>query len=134
VEEADEVLIAVIQRELEDGREFLAAKGLQAASPSIHGPDHVGGWSLSIAVRGDQDSHVRGELLVEIDPARVGWHVEATASVYQEGVDRGDDVDVGRVRITKPGDPDSWARVLVRRAYVTLWQDMTRQPAAIPGR
>lgn len=121
VDEADENLQRLVQREIEEGRAFLAAKGYQGSSITVTGPSELGVRIVALKLRLDGQPPTSAEVLVEIDPARVGWYIEANLSIYTEDSDP-ISADIGRTRVTDPTDPDFWARVMVRRAYVTLWE------------
>jgi hypothetical protein len=118
----DEQLLGLLQEELREGVEFLTANGYPDAAITVTGPDRVGAVTLELggrfALQPDRSAHA----VVEIDPARVGWRVEAWLSVWLDAEDSPDTIDLGGQRLTDPSDPQSWGRVLVRRAYVSLWK------------
>jgi hypothetical protein len=118
----DEDLLGLLQDELSDGIAFLSAKGHPGAVITVTGPDRVGAVTLELggrfAARPDRSAHV----VVEIDPARVGWRVEAWLSVWLDAEESPDTIDVGDQRLTDPSDPEFAGRVLARRGYVSLWK------------
>jgi hypothetical protein len=128
----DEVLLDLVQRELSEGTTFLASKGHPGATLTVTGPDRLGVRTLELggrfAARPDRSVHT----VVEIDPARVGWRLEARLSVWLDADESSATIDLGSERLADSSDGDFSARVLVRRAYVSLMGVSRGSPQRLP--
>jgi len=122
VRDDDAALITTLRDELQEGVQFLALKGHPGATFEVSGPGSMEDWTAEIGARFTvlPDRFAGG--VINLDPGRVGWRIEAGLSVRRDDQDVADYLDLGSAGGVTLEECQSWVRVLCRRAYVRLWE------------
>jgi hypothetical protein len=114
----DEAIVEAVRAELAEGSDYLRRDGYGDGSVTVYPADVLGVVSVVLS---SLVSDRRLELVVDIDPARVGWQLEATLFEYPNGENVASHTEeIGRSRSGSLEDGRQAARVLSTAGWVAL--------------
>jgi hypothetical protein len=117
----DQRIEAIVRAELEDGRTRMGQAGLNGTTVRMHRHARTGAMVFEIGGRyqhcPDRDVHAS----IEIDPARLGWRLEATLYTYPDSEDHDEEVrGLGEARVEGVDSASEQARILATAAWVAV--------------
>ena len=125
-----------ILAEFEWGRQFLVVHGHPGAVLKASPPDRMDIRTYELGGRFPAKPDRRSHAVLELDPGRVGWRIEASLSICPDDRDACDAVELGFRRTVEVNEAIASARGLARLAIVALRDDLeghggsgTHQPA-----
>jgi hypothetical protein len=124
----DDAVVEAVRAELAEGNEYLRRDRYGDGSVTVYPADGLGVVSVVLSGR-FRDRHL--ELVVEIDPARVGWQLEATLIETPAGDNVASFTEtIGRSRSASLEDGIQAARVLSTAGWVALRRRADRNSRA----
>ena len=121
---AEDELNRAILAEFEWGRQFLAAEGHPGTVLAAPPPDPMDVRTFELGGRFAAQPDRRSYAVLDLDPARVGWRIEASLSICPDDREGCDTVDLGSSRTVEFDDALASALMLARRAIVALRDDL----------
>jgi len=117
----DQRIEAIVRAELEAGRAVMAKAGLDGTTIRMHRHARTDATVFEIGGRypqcPDRDIHAT----VDIDPARLGWRLDATLYEYQDSHDHVQEVrGLGVARVEGVNSAVEQARILATAAWVAV--------------
>jgi hypothetical protein len=128
----EEELNRAIVAEFEWGRRFLAADGHPGAVLTAPAPDLMQVRTYELGGRFGAKPDRRCFAVLELDPGRIGWRIEASLSICPDDRDRCETIDLGSSRTVEFNDAIASARLLARRAIVGLRDDLEAHGGTAP--
>jgi hypothetical protein len=125
----DDSIADAIRTELEEGLRSINRAGFVGGEVKSSRLPHVDGVLFEIGGEFERCPRRRVYATVEIDPARIGWRLEAALWEYPDGDWTDHEVeDLGGSRVTVADSATQQGRLLATRAWVALRDYLTECP------
>jgi hypothetical protein len=117
----DQRIEAIVRAELDEGRTFMERAGLNGTTIKMHRHARTDAMLFEIGARYPQCPDRDIYATIDIEPARLGWRLEATLHEYPDSQDHDQEVrGLGGARVEGVDLAAEQARILATAAWVAV--------------